>query len=43
MKVRKHGLAMIRTNYDKVINRDESVDVFAQLDTRKLENKTLLE
>ena len=42
MKMREQGLAMIHTNYDKVVNREESVDVFAQLDARKLENKTLL-
>ena len=29
-------------HYDKVIDREESVDVFAELDTRKLEHKTLL-
>ena len=31
------------THYDKVMNREESVDVFAQIDTRKLENETLLQ
>ena len=29
-------------HYDKVINRQESVEGFAQLNTRKLEQKTLL-
>ena len=42
MKIRKQGLAMIHTHYDKEINREESVDTFAQLDTRKLEHRTLL-
>ena len=36
------ALAMIYTHYDKVINMEESVDIFVQLDTRKLEYKTLL-
>ena len=42
MKIRKQGLAMIHTHYDKVINREESVGILAQLDTRKLEHKSLL-
>ena len=37
-----HGLAMTHTNHGKVINWEESVDVFAQLGTRKLEHKKLL-
>ena len=36
------ALAMINTHYGKVINMEECVDVFAQLDTRTLEHKTLL-
>ena len=39
MEMRKQGLAMIHTHYDKVIYMEQSVDVFAQLDTRKLEQK----
>ena len=39
MKMRKQGLAMIHTHYDKVINMEKSVDVFARLHTRKLEQK----
>ena len=43
MKMGKQGLAMIHTHYDKVINMEESFNnVFAQLDTRKLEYETLL-
>ena len=42
MKMRKQGLAVIHTHYDKVINREESVDIFEQLNTEKLEHKTLL-
>ena len=42
MKIRKQGLAMIHTHYGKVINKEESMDVFAHLDTRKLEHKTFL-
>ena len=42
MKMRKHGLALIHTNHDKVINRKESVNGFTQLDRRKLEHKTCL-
>ena len=34
-------IAMIHTRYDKMRNIEESVDVFAQIDTRKLEQKTL--
>ena len=41
-EMRKQGLAMIHTHYDKVITMEESVDILAQLDTRKLEHKTLL-
>ena len=42
MKMRKQGLVMIHTHYDKVINMEESAAFFAQLDTGKLEHKTLL-
>ena len=41
MKLRKQGLAMIHTDYDKVIKMEESVVVLGQLDTRKLEHKAL--
>ena len=37
MNMRKQSLAMIHTQYDKVINMEEFVDVFAQLNTRKLQ------
>ena len=36
MKMREQGLAMIHTPYEKVVNRKESVDVFAQFDTKIL-------
>ena len=42
MKMRKQDLAMIHAHYDKMIKMEESVDFFAQLDKRKLEQKTLL-
>ena len=42
MKIPRQGLAMIHTHYDEVINMEESVDGFSQLDARKLEQKTLL-
>ena len=42
MKMMKQGLAIIHTHYDKVINMEDSVDVFAQLEIRKLEHETLL-
>ena len=42
MEMRKQGLAMIHTHYDKAINMEESVDAFAQLNLRKYEHKTLL-
>ena len=38
----EEALAMIHTHCDKVINMEESVDFFVQLNTRKLEHKTLL-
>ena len=36
LKMRKQGLAMIHTHYAKVMNMEESVDDFAQLDRRML-------
>ena len=42
MKMRKQNLAMIHAHYDKVIKMENSVDFFAQLDTRKLEQFALV-
>ena len=40
--MRKQVLAMIHTHYDVVVSMEKDVDVFAQLHTRNLEQKTLL-
>ena len=36
------GFTMIHTHYNKMLNMEESVDVFAPLNTRKWEHKSLL-
>ena len=42
MKMPKQELAMIHAHYDKMIKMEESMAFFAKLDTRKLQQKTLL-